>query len=248
MWVFEISGSRAGRRTTAATTGAYSERQPPMYFPLGGGTLKGVSQARRDRLVAGLHRWTARCTSTSAAARVVELPDEETQRRWHATTPQWPIMHAVPARRGPRPDDGPAQGQPHPGRLRAGRRTPPTGPCAAKAAMFADARARRAPLRRRAALTGRGISRHERAGHRHRPRHGQQQGCAGHARRTRRRVGDEAAPALDVDAAAGLGRGGCRGRLVGGRHLDLRRARAGGRRGTDRRRLHQWSRSVPGAV
>jgi hypothetical protein len=28
-------------------------------------------------------------------AGVVELPPEETQRRWDATTPQWPIMHAV---------------------------------------------------------------------------------------------------------------------------------------------------------
>ena len=27
--------------------------------------------------------------------RVVELPREETERRWQATTPQWPIMHAV---------------------------------------------------------------------------------------------------------------------------------------------------------
>ena len=28
-------------------------------------------------------------------AGVVELPPEETLRRWQATTPQWPIMHAV---------------------------------------------------------------------------------------------------------------------------------------------------------
>ncbi len=28
-------------------------------------------------------------------ASVVHLPLEETQRRWDATTPQWPIMHAV---------------------------------------------------------------------------------------------------------------------------------------------------------
>jgi hypothetical protein len=27
--------------------------------------------------------------------RVVELPGEETERRWRETTPQWPIMHAV---------------------------------------------------------------------------------------------------------------------------------------------------------
>jgi hypothetical protein len=26
---------------------------------------------------------------------VVDLPEEETQRRWEATTPQWPIMSAV---------------------------------------------------------------------------------------------------------------------------------------------------------
>ena len=28
-------------------------------------------------------------------AKVVELPSEETERRWRETTPQWPIMHAV---------------------------------------------------------------------------------------------------------------------------------------------------------
>jgi hypothetical protein len=28
-------------------------------------------------------------------AHVVELPKAETERRWNATTPQWPIMHAV---------------------------------------------------------------------------------------------------------------------------------------------------------
>jgi hypothetical protein len=27
--------------------------------------------------------------------RVVELPRDETERRWQATTPQWPIMHGV---------------------------------------------------------------------------------------------------------------------------------------------------------
>jgi hypothetical protein len=27
--------------------------------------------------------------------KAIELPMEETQRRWTSTTPQWPIMHAV---------------------------------------------------------------------------------------------------------------------------------------------------------
>ncbi len=28
-------------------------------------------------------------------AKAIELPPEETERRWHMTTPQWPVMHAV---------------------------------------------------------------------------------------------------------------------------------------------------------
>ena len=28
-------------------------------------------------------------------AKAVELPQEETERRWSITTPQWPMMHAV---------------------------------------------------------------------------------------------------------------------------------------------------------
>ncbi len=65
-----------------------------MYFPSGGGTLKGISKpgeivwsriyVEDDRLKMDLGR-----------AGVVELPAEETDRRWQATTPQWPIMHAV---------------------------------------------------------------------------------------------------------------------------------------------------------
>ena len=49
------SPARCRPRTTAATTSSYSMRQPPMYFPLGGGTLSGVSKPGRDRLVARVH-------------------------------------------------------------------------------------------------------------------------------------------------------------------------------------------------
>ena len=93
VWVFEISGS-----VPASHNGGYdrswSKRQPAMYFPLGGGTLSGVSRPgeivwSRVFIMDGvLHLDLGRGT-------VVELPDEETQRRLDATTPQWPIMHAV---------------------------------------------------------------------------------------------------------------------------------------------------------
>jgi hypothetical protein len=94
VWVFLISGSAPPAHFVGGWAGASSERQPPMYFRLGGGTLKGVSKPgeivwsriyiERDRLRMDLGR-----------AGVVALPEQETQRRWQATTPQWPIMHAV---------------------------------------------------------------------------------------------------------------------------------------------------------
>ena len=94
VWVFEISGAAPPKHFTGGYAGASSERQPPMYFRLGGGTMKGVSKpgeivwsrlfVEGDRLKVDLGRAT-----------VVALPEEETERRWQATTSQWPIMHAV---------------------------------------------------------------------------------------------------------------------------------------------------------
>ena len=94
VWVFLISGAVPASHFVGGYAGASSERQPPMYFPLGGGSLKGVS--RPGEIVwsrvyvegGGLHCDIGRATA-------VELPPEETERRWQATTPQWPIMHAV---------------------------------------------------------------------------------------------------------------------------------------------------------
>lgn len=93
VWVFEISGS-----VPASHNGGYdrswSLRQPPMYFPLGGGTLSGVSKpgevvwSRVFVMDGTLHVDLGRATA-------IELPAEETDRRLAATTPQWPIMHAV---------------------------------------------------------------------------------------------------------------------------------------------------------
>src|ERR1017187_6198292 len=44
VWVLEISGSVPPQHLTGGYAGAVSERQPPMYFRLGGGTIKGVSK------------------------------------------------------------------------------------------------------------------------------------------------------------------------------------------------------------
>jgi len=94
VWVFLISGSAPPSHFKGGYEGASSERQPHMYFPLGGGSLKGDSKAGEivwSRVYVktdGLHVDIGRGS-------VVELPQEETQRRWDATTPAWPIMSAV---------------------------------------------------------------------------------------------------------------------------------------------------------
>jgi len=94
VWVFLISGAAPASHFVGGYAGAVSERQPPMYFRLGGGTLKGISKpgeivwSRVFVMDGALHADIGRAT-------VVDLPLQETERRWQATTPQWPIMHAV---------------------------------------------------------------------------------------------------------------------------------------------------------
>ena len=94
VWVFEISGAVPPQHLAGGYAGAVSERQPPMYFRLGGGTVKGISKP-------GEIVWSrvfvddGKLKADLGRAKVVELPQEETERRWRITTPQWPIMHAV---------------------------------------------------------------------------------------------------------------------------------------------------------
>ena len=94
VWVFLISGSAPPAHFIDGWKGASSQRQPSMYFRLGGGTLRGISKPGEivwSRIfVAG-----GKLKMDLGRAGVVELPAEETQRRWNETTPQWPIMHAV---------------------------------------------------------------------------------------------------------------------------------------------------------
>ena len=44
VWVFEISGAVPPPHFAKGYARAVSERQPPMYFPKGGGTIKGESK------------------------------------------------------------------------------------------------------------------------------------------------------------------------------------------------------------
>ena len=94
IWVFEISGAVPPSHFVSGYAGAVSERQPAMYFPKGGGSIKGESKpgeivwSRVYIQDGALHADIGRGT-------VVALPSEEMQFRWKSTTPQWPIMSAI---------------------------------------------------------------------------------------------------------------------------------------------------------
>jgi len=92
-WVFEISGAVPPEHLTNGYKGSFSLRQPPMYFQKGGGTIRGVSKPG-EVVWSRIYTEDARLKADLGRARVVELPTEETERRWRDTTPQWPIMHA----------------------------------------------------------------------------------------------------------------------------------------------------------
>jgi L-fucose isomerase-like protein len=94
VWVFEISGAAPPQHFTGGYAGAVSERQPPMFFPLGGGTLKGVSKPG-EIVWSRIFIEAGKLKADIGRGKAVELPREEIERRWNATTPQWPVMHAV---------------------------------------------------------------------------------------------------------------------------------------------------------
>ncbi len=94
VWVFLISGAVPPAHFAGGYKGASSERQPAMYFRLGGGTIKGISKPGHI-VWSRVFVMDGKLHCDLGVAKVVELPEKETARRWRETTPQWPIMHAV---------------------------------------------------------------------------------------------------------------------------------------------------------
>ena len=94
VWVFLISGAAPPAHFVEGWKSAEGFRQPAMYFPNGGSTLRGNSKP-------GEIVWSRIYVQDEALHMdigrgcVVDLPPEETERRWQLTTPQWPIMSAV---------------------------------------------------------------------------------------------------------------------------------------------------------
>lgn len=94
VWLFEISGAAPPAHFTDGFSGASSMRQVPMYFRLGGGTLRGISKPGRI-IWSRVFVEDDELRVDIGTGNAVELPEDETQRRWRATNYEWPIMHAV---------------------------------------------------------------------------------------------------------------------------------------------------------
>jgi hypothetical protein len=94
VWVFLISGSAPADHHIDGWAGSDSHRQPSMYFKLGGGTLRGI--AKTGEIVwSRVFVENGKLKMDLGRAKVISLPQAETERRWKETTYQWPIMHAV---------------------------------------------------------------------------------------------------------------------------------------------------------
>lgn len=93
LWLFQISGAAPASHFVGGYAGSTSERQPAMYFPQGGGTLKGVG--RPGEIVwSRVFQEGGELHIDLGLGTVVELPEEETERRWSQVTREWPIVHA----------------------------------------------------------------------------------------------------------------------------------------------------------
>ena len=65
-----------------------------MYFRLGGGTIKSISKPGHV-VWSRIYVEPSGLKADLGLAQSIELPREETERRWQITTPQWPMMHTV---------------------------------------------------------------------------------------------------------------------------------------------------------
>ena len=94
VWILEISGAVPPAHLVGGYAGAMGERQPPMYFPLGGSTIKGISKP-------GWVVWSrvfvadTRLNFDIGLGEAVSVPDEVARDNWKQTTAQWPMMHMV---------------------------------------------------------------------------------------------------------------------------------------------------------
>jgi hypothetical protein len=94
VWVLEISGAVPPAHLQGGFKGATSLRQSPVYFALGGGTIKGMSKPG-EVVWSRVYVEKGRLNCDIGRGQAVALPPAEMEERWNLTTPVWPIMNLV---------------------------------------------------------------------------------------------------------------------------------------------------------
>ncbi|WP_418605676.1 hypothetical protein [Georgenia sp. SUBG003] len=94
VWVYEISGSVPPSHFAGGYADAEGWRQSPVFFPKGGATIKGVSKPG-EIVWSRVYVEGGELHVDLGRADVVELPEEESERRSRLTNPEWPIAHVV---------------------------------------------------------------------------------------------------------------------------------------------------------
>jgi L-fucose isomerase-like protein len=91
VWVFLISGGSPPAHFGGwKMTHVY--RQPPMYFPKGGGTCSGVSRPGTITW-ARFYEGRGKIGMDVGTGEVLELPEAEVRRRLRMTNEEWPIAN-----------------------------------------------------------------------------------------------------------------------------------------------------------
>ncbi len=94
IWVFELSGNTPAEHVRGGWGGVTAVRQPHMYFMKGGASTKAVCKAG-ELVWSRVYLNQGVLSMDLGRGGAVDLPDEETQRRWKATDIAWPIQHAI---------------------------------------------------------------------------------------------------------------------------------------------------------
>ncbi|MDR1789653.1 MAG: fucose isomerase [Opitutaceae bacterium] len=94
VWEFLISGAAPAEHHVGGWAGSEGFRQDPVYFRLGGSTLRGVAKAG-EIIWSRVYVQNNKLRMDIGRGRAVELPRDEVERRWAASSPAWPMMNAI---------------------------------------------------------------------------------------------------------------------------------------------------------
>lgn len=94
IWAFELSGNTPAGHIENGWAGLHGERQPYDYFPENGICTKGTTKPG-EIIWSRIYINEGEMSMDIGRGAAIELPEEESDKVWAATTKEWPLMHAI---------------------------------------------------------------------------------------------------------------------------------------------------------